>query len=217
MDVWWDYRTHSVRWRCAIVIAKFSPRRFAEAFNGTHEVHTSIPEMHLGQANDWQHLRNWNDCPGQRCVLYTRIRFVVDGFCRRISHRQSFLDFSCATLKCLRSCVVSCGWFTPIVLLTWNLQERLEDNSSWPEAWGRAALQLVPFLPRLSIPFFVGSWRRSSHRIRARLTSYSLLRAIMPMTLQWLLRPFDDWWMLSPAFKVVDQIAGLNLNHRKCF
>ena len=97
MAVSWDRRRHHAHWRCSTSITSFSPRRLAEAFNGTDVLYISLSEMHLGPANnDREHLRNWNDCSGSRSVFSIRNRYSVDGFWCFISQQPSFLNLPCA-------------------------------------------------------------------------------------------------------------------------
>ena len=130
------------------------------------------------------------------------------------SVNHSWISTSLRRLSCLISFVGFANVLQRQYYTRGILQERPEDNSSW--SGGAKMSHERPHVRHgTRPPFFLGSKTRSS---QPPLTFSILFRALVLMNLHWAASSFRLLMTaLSPAFMVVDQIAGLNLKHRKCY
>ena len=112
--------------------------------------------------------------------------------------------------KGLRACEhmdARCGKHNTNFHATRDYVRRLEDNSSWPGAWDKAVLRATCcWLQDAIIP----SNPAGPDFIQLVPCAYADDFAVAASSFRRLMTA------LTPSFKVVDQTAGLNLNHRKC-
>ena len=96
MAVFWDRLMSYVCWRSMIGIARFSSRRFAEAFNGIlWDVYIHLRDVYL--PGKWQIIfSRLKQLPKHMLRALPWISFPVDWYYTRVYQRQSILDFPCA-------------------------------------------------------------------------------------------------------------------------
>ena len=153
-------------------------------------------------------------------VCSARIRCLFDRLCRCLSQCQSLLDLSSLCLRmlgCLAFSVASYEEFLATAPRIWNSREQNEDTFFWPEEYDKVCLVSGFFFAMAFGPIF--------RCLQETIVSKSLdhLDFLQPAQCAYA----DDFAVdsssfremisaLAPAFRSVDYIVGLNLNHRKC-
>ena len=211
--------THFVRWHCAIVITSFLPLLSVKAFTGTPWGAFTLPRD-ASLLGKWQttslRLRPllW---PTSRVLHKTQVSFSLT--LRLLIPVSITLGSSlCSrTLDCPNFSAASYEAFTRTALHTWNLREQNEDNSWWPEAYDKVVLRAAFFLQWLLILSSDGS-KSPLHQGTPTIWSSCSLHNVLTLTISPLLHRLSGSWCfaLAPAFRSIDCIAGLTLNHGKC-
>ena len=213
----WDRQTHYVRWHCVIVIARLLPRRYALACIGT-------------PSDAYTRLRDASR-PGKWPITSSRLRRLpwrmwhAPHKSRASSWRTSPLHTPGQPLLDLprprQGGAAKVHLSIPSISLCWQQYEGWvcrESQRTIPHGQRRQARLPSEWLPnRHGVAPYLSMAPRLDHpkkscrpRLQPSPCAYADGSAVAASSFRPLMTA------LSPAFEVVDRVAGLHLNHRKC-